>query len=76
MGRVLTRLVAIDGDLSSNGALVYSLQQLSPTNGVAYFIIHPLTGDLIVAQTLDLETIYELQITAIVRFFYASVIIQ
>ena len=66
IGTIITRFVAMDDDLSSNGALVYSLRQLSPSVGAASFSIHPLTGDLMVNQTLNLNTLYEIQVTAMV----------
>lgn len=66
IGTIITRFVAVDDDLSSNGALVYSIRQLSPSAGAASFSIHPLTGDLMVNQTLNLNTLYEIQVTAMV----------
>ena len=66
VGTIITRFVAVDDDLSSNGAVVYSLRQISPESLAASFIIHPLTGDLMVAQSLDLNTIYEIRVIAMV----------
>ena len=68
IGTIVSRLVAMDGDLSSNGVVSYTLQQLSPTNVAASFTVHILTGDLIVTQSLDLATIYEVRVTATVSF--------
>ena len=66
IGTIIARFVAVDDDLSSNGALVYSLSQISPS-GAASFSIHPLTGDLMIIQSLDLNTMYEIRVTAMVR---------
>ena len=65
IGTIIARFVAVDDDLSSNGVLVYSLSQSSPP-GAASFSIHPLTGDLMVIQTLNLNTMYEILVTATV----------
>ena len=65
----------MDDDLSSNGALVYSLSQLSPANVVASFSVHPLTGDLIVTRSLDLNTVYMIQITAMVNLYTTGCLI-
>lgn len=66
IGTIISRFIAVDGDLSSNGAVVYSLRQLSPPSVAASFSLHPLTGDLLVAQSLTLGTTYELRVTATV----------
>lgn len=65
IGTIIARFVAVDEDLSSNGVLVYSLRQTSP-NGAASFSIHPLTGDLMVILSLNLNTVYEIRVTATV----------
>ena len=69
IGTIITRFIAMDDDLSSNGALVYSLTQLSPTSVVASFSVHPLTGDLMVTRSLDLNTVYEIRVTAMVNLY-------
>jgi hypothetical protein len=65
IGTIIARFVAVDDDLSSNGVLVYSFSQTSPP-GAASFAIHPLTGDLMIIQSLNLNVMYEIQVTATV----------
>ena len=64
--------MAIDDDLGSNGALVYSLTQTTPESSVPSFSVQPLTGDLITIQSLDLNTIYEIQVVAMVGHTYLA----
>lgn len=67
VGTVVTRIMAIDHDLSNNGVILYSLEQIVPVSTSSnLFIINQFTGDLIVAQSLSLNTPYQLRITATV----------
>ena len=65
MGDVITTLNAVDHDLSNNGLVVYSMQQLAPT-GQNTFTLNEFTGDLVLAQSLDLQTSYQIRVTATV----------
>lgn len=70
VGTVIHRFVAVDDDQGLNGAIVYSLKQLSPNGTDEHFVIQPFTGDLVIAQSLDITELYNLSVTATVREKY------
>ncbi len=56
----------MDGDLSDEGILTYSLTQTSPAASQPSFVIHPLTADLAISGTIDEDTDYQLTVVATV----------
>ena len=65
VGTVIRRITAVDHDLSINGVVTYAMEQLSPS-GQPTFTMNQFTGDLTLARSLDLQTTYQLRITATV----------
>ena len=61
--------MAVDDDLSTNGLIIYSLVQLSPAAAQPLFTIHPVTGDLVTAGTVDVNIDYRLTVVAMVGLF-------
>jgi len=63
IGSIIRRVTAVDHDLSLNGVVSYALEPASQNT----FSLNTFTGDLILQQTLDLQTTYQITITATVR---------
>ncbi len=60
------RIIAVDGDLSVNGLITYTLNQLSPMSAQPSFTVNMITGDLSSTGSLVVYTIYQLSLTATV----------
>ena len=58
--------MAVDGDLSSNGIVTYTLTQPSPATSQPSFSVHPLTGSLTKIGNVNVALDYRLIITATV----------
>lgn len=56
----------MDGDLSNNGTLTYSLTQISPFGVPVSFTLNRFTGNLAVSGSIDINTDYQLIVTAMV----------
>ncbi len=70
VGKVIATLMAIDHDLSGNGLVVYSMEQLVPIAPQGSFTVNQFTGDLVLALSLDLQTTYQIRVIATVSSPY------
>ena len=57
------QITATDGDAGDDGAVVYSILSQSSNK----FTIHPNTGDVIVARSIDYETVQSYSLTVVAR---------